>query len=209
MTTTRRRHKSRVGNYDAVQSKADRCFDMYLTMTPPRSLSLLQKELTEAGLSVSLSSLKAYSSRFNWQDRVKTARDQVKINEAERNAKTLSSMDENHARIGRTLQRFGAQEITHLLNAAPGTNKVSASDVVKLFNSGINIERLASGLATERTEITIKAINLIVAQVVDVFADVAKTYSIPAGAVSAFAAGAEKIASAAFTQSVTEVEFER
>ncbi len=206
-TAKKKRPPGLVGNQDAVQSKADRCFDLYLTMEPPRSLSLLHQRLSDVGLSISLSGLKYYSKRFNWQERLKTASQTAKANSAERDAKLMLTMAERHARTGETLQGLGLSDLKYQMNRDPGTRRSSPSDIAKLIDTGIRIERLARGEVTDRTELQVKAVSLIVGQVVDVFADIATRYSINPKAITEFAAGAERITADALMQSEQEAEF--
>ena len=93
------------------------------------------------------------------------------------------------------------------MNRDPGTRRSSPSDIAKLIDTGIRIERLARGEVTDRTELQVKAVSLIVGQVVAVFADIATRYSINPKAITEFADGGERITSDALMKSEQEAEF--
>ena len=207
MVQSKKRAHGIKGNYDSVTSKADQCFDVYLAMNPPRSLNTLQVRLPEVGLDISLSSLKAYSSRFKWQDRLNEARKIMTTNQAQQAAKELMNMADRHARIGETLQALGIGEVRYLMSQDPSKRRLSSSESARTLESAIRVERLARGEVTDRTELQIRAVNLIVSQVVDVFAEVATKHHISNEAVSEFAFRAEQIAVAASQQATAEAEF--
>ena len=119
----------------------------------------------------------------------------------------MMNMAERHARIGETLQGLGLGEVKYLLGQDPARRKLSSSEAARTLEAAIRVERLARGEVTDRTELQIKAVNLIVSQVVDVFADVANKFAISNAAVSEFAFRAEQIASAAAQQAGNEAEF--
>jgi len=191
-----------------AQQRAELCFDLYLTMKPPRSLTELHRRCAGVGLHLSLNTLKNYSRRYHWQARVAQAQDAAQATELQRNAETLTTVADRHAKEGQTLQQFALSQIKYQMAQDPSAVQVSAGDIARLMTEGIKLERLALGEVTDRSEVRVQAFSLVVAPMIDIFADVARTYQIPDEAVQAFAIGAEKVVSQAM-QSVETGEASR
>ena len=186
---------------------ADFCFDVYLTMEPPRSLKRLGELLAEHSIKISHTTLREYSRHFGWQKRLSDAAEIAKRSPVLKAADHLVSMAEKHAENGRIMQYFANTFLSAQLKDGPKKRRVNVGDLARLMVDGSKLERLALGEATDRTEVRLEAFNLVVAQVIDVFTEVAHTYQIPDAAVRDFAHGAEKVVNQAMAQAESEDAF--
>jgi len=85
------------------KEKADIYFILYVQMGPERSLSKLAEQVTGLGLKISAKTLKAYSSKYEWQRRVleETAKLQ---DQAEKSIQQqVEKMNQQHAQIAQGL----------------------------------------------------------------------------------------------------------
>lgn len=86
------------------------------------------------------------------------------------------AIDRRHAQVGRTLQQLALQGVNRLAPEQGGIRVLSSDvrpgDVARLAQAGVQIERLATGLATDRVEVLTQVWNAITVQVVELFLQV-------------------------------------
>ena len=130
--------------------KAKAAFAEYCAMGRERSLRKLgDKRGTK------LAQLGIWSSEHNWQERV-AKYDIERIEEKHRKQEDeLERMNERHAQIGVTQQAKAIKQIDALITA----QKFGSQASVQLLKLATDVERLARGAATERSEITGKDCN--------------------------------------------------
>lgn len=131
-------------------AKAADAFEEYAIMGPSRSLrKLAERRGQKEGKSrVRLATLEEWSSAHNWQERVKAYdAEQRAIRRAQREA-SIDVMNEEHALLGRTQAIRAVKQIQALIEAG----KFGSQAAVSLFKIATDLERIARGGVTERTE---------------------------------------------------------
>lgn len=148
---------------------------MYLALGGDRSLVRVQELCTAiAPESVpSLRTLKGWSTQFEWVKDAEAFDARRSAQNTEVLLQDTFDIDRRHGQVGRALQQLA---LLGLNKAAPeqGGVRVLGSDVrpgdiARLAEAGVRIERLAAGLATERTEVLVQVWNAITVQVVELF----------------------------------------
>jgi hypothetical protein len=153
-------------NQTSVQEKANAIFMVYLMMGPSRTLERLYEVCTDYGLKTSLSALKQYSVKYNWQERLQTASDIVSVKTADNHAAIIMEMNDRQSRLGQAMQAVSS---IGLQQARNNPARLSPRDAVHLGDIGSKLERLAKGEATTRQEITNQMISPIVYNIVTMF----------------------------------------
>jgi hypothetical protein len=124
--------------------KAAKAFEEYCAMED-RSLRKLEDKT-----GTKLSQLGVWSREHNWQERIKVYdAEQVEKERVERQ-KAIQKMNQRHAMIGTTQQAKAIQQIEELIAA----KKFGSQATVQLLKLATDLERLARGAATERSEVT-------------------------------------------------------
>jgi len=178
-------------------------FDIYLMMGPDRSLAKLRETLASLGLSLTLNTLKNYSVRFHWQQRLQTAQGLAQAQKQEQDTSTLIAMNERQASIGELSQRLAAHYLTQTFNqvlADPASVQGTSQDIARLMTEGSRLERLARGEVTNRTEARVQAYSVMVSQISEVFVNVARVHSLSPDAIEDFTRGADAVVRNALTE---------
>lgn len=153
-----------------VQNRAEYFFTAYYALGRSRSLTGLHDILTGLGLRISLTTLKNYSSKYDWLDRAKKL-DQEQLlkenHETNQLTQRVVEMNDRQATAGRALQQMGLRGLAQL---AP--QGLTANDVGSMVERGVKIERLASGEATSRQEVAVQMVAPIIREMVVLFQQV-------------------------------------
>ena len=186
------RHKFR----QSVQNNHEVFFELYLMMGEKRSLPKLRSILTSLGLNLTLTTLKNYSTGYGWQLRLQTALESAQAQKQEQDKATLIMMNERQAGLGELSQRLAAHYLTQTFNrvlADPDSVQGTSQDIARLIDAGSRLERLARGEVTNRTEARVQAYSVMVAQIGEVFVNVAKVHDLSPEAVEDFTRGADAV----------------
>jgi hypothetical protein len=126
--------------------RAITAFAAYCALGSSRSLVKLTQELGKP--SGYTRHLEAWSSKFHWVERA-TAYDREQADAKLRQQEAaIQDMDERHAQLGMEQQELAVKQITALIEAKSFGSLAS----VQLLKFATDLERLARGLPTERTE---------------------------------------------------------
>lgn len=101
-------------------------------------------------LATHLSRLKKWSAAHGWQERVIARGQEEAARLRKKKDKKIEAMNERHAMIGTTQQKRAIEQIQRLIDA----QKFGSQASVQLLKLATDLERLALGAATERSEIT-------------------------------------------------------
>lgn len=191
-------------NQATVQQKADALFAIYLTMGTERSLEGLLDLCTNAGLKTSISTLKNYSTEFNWQQRLSQAQSVAQSQQITKDAEAINHMNERQAQLGRALQGISGNGLTQLQYDMQQQNIILGSrDIVALADVGVKLERLARGEATTRQDVMSQVLRPVIINMVNLFQTVNKIDD-PRERVREFGVGADYILEQAVGQYETE-----
>ncbi len=132
-------------------SKAAQAFHEYCILED-RSLAKLAKSwlLTNGRPAANLRQLEIWSSAHNWVERVKMHDAEQAAIKQRKQQDAISQMNERHALIGTTQQKRAIDQIERLIKA----EKFGSQAAVMLLKLATDIERLARGAPTERSELT-------------------------------------------------------
>jgi hypothetical protein len=174
--------------------KARYLFVVYQQMGPDRSLEKLHDILTKMGLKIALNTLKRYSVEFEWQRQI------LAINAKEHEAherdilRKVDEMNEADAQVARGFRAFVVAAINQVRErmridqqarqkglppgqTAPLFLDMSFDEMVSMAKTAQQIERLARGQATSRTEVWIQVVETIVQEFALIFMAVNKLAS--------------------------------
>ncbi len=153
------------------EEKADILFTMYYQLGPERSLERLHEICTKVGLrGAALSTLKDYSSRFDWQRRLLELTVRERENKETDALHAIERMNDQHVKVNQGLLSLAVAGIQYHnqqleRNRAAGLQanlKLSIRDIVRLVSQAQTGERLARGQATSRTEVMVEVIGTFV-----------------------------------------------
>lgn len=156
------------------KARADALFIIYFDFGPERSLELLHAHLTELGLKKSLTTLKNYSVKYDWQQRLieeDTKRHERELVDAD---SVRSKMIDRHSMMGRnllSLANAGFVKFQDLIKQKQ-TLDFSPAEIVALAKAGSDIELRAAGEPTLRIEITTVLYNVMIARIASIFREV-------------------------------------
>lgn len=154
------------------RARADFWFNTYCALGRTRSLELLRDIGTAAGQKIGFTTLRQYSTDYNWQERVAEFDERI-ADAGARATMTDALVDEaRQARLGRALQEIATLGMGKL--RASGGEGLSGAEIARLADVGVRIERLASGLATERRELIVSLMGFIVEHVSVLFRESAE-----------------------------------
>ena len=151
-------------NQQAAERRAESYWLVYQALGRDRSLSKLHQTLTDLGTEISLGALKAYSVRYNWQQRgelVDGAHTAIEL------ANVPREMDERQAGLGVAMQVLAREQLEVV-----DPYRLSVRDAIHLLRVGTDIERLARGQATTRAELSVQMLNPLINEIVALFAEV-------------------------------------
>jgi hypothetical protein len=151
------------------KARADSFFIFFSLMGIDRSLEKLHSYVTEMGLNISLTSLKRYSAKYNWQERLQEVQTRKVERMEEHVAGDVVEMNINQAKLGYAMQGIAGMGLT-LVKKNPAV--MSPRDAVHMADIGSKIERLARGEATTRQEITNQLVSPIIYNIVTMFQQV-------------------------------------
>lgn len=183
----------------STKKKSDAYFDIYWSMGLERSLEKLHNLLGDLGVKISVTTLSNYSSAYDWQGRLREIDETQRIVADKDKALKLLEMNDRQADLGESMVRMSGrmmQRVKERLEASPNRMVVSPTDAARWLTDGSKVERLARGAATERTEARV-AYSLIVEQVFDAFAVIAKEHELPQSAIEAFVSATDDIVTTA------------
>ena len=155
----------------SVRQKADTLFDVYLMMGESRTLEKLHAICTDAGMghSYSLSTLKAYSQRFNWQQRIPDATERAQAQKSIEHAAVVQEMNDRQSRLGTAAQSLA---MGGFQQAAKNITQLTPRDSGYLADVGVKLERLARGEATMRQDVAVQMVAPIVQNIVVLFQEI-------------------------------------
>jgi len=156
------------------KARADALFIVYFDMGPERSLEKLHDHLTELGLKRSLTTLKNYSIKYDWQERL-IEEDTRRAEREQADAESVRyKMLERHTRMGQTLQSLAMAGMFTFQQAMAqgGSLEFSPTEIVALAKAGTDLELRASGEPTLRVEITTVLYNVLIARIAHIFKEV-------------------------------------
>ncbi len=169
---TRRKEKKAEIRAEHQKSRADAYFIVYYDMGPERSLKKLCEYVAELGLRKAMNTLKRYSIKYDWQQRLIEEDTRRQERDQGDRDKVREKMVERHGRMGRTLQSLGAAGILNLqdvMKAADGRLPFDPKDIVSLVKVGTDIELRAAGEPTLKVEITTVLYNVFIARIAHIF----------------------------------------
>ena len=142
-------------------------------MLPPdkQSLPKFQRYLTEAGVPISLGTLKGHSRRFDWQRRLAEANERSERRDQEERLTAAARANESYARLGRAMSGVGGRALQSLLANPDRLERMSPGEIARVIESGIRTESRALGVDQDRNSLAVALLNGVVQRVVPAFLD--------------------------------------
>lgn len=152
-------------------SRAELFFHVYRERSN-RSLRGLHSDLLASGVDVSLATLKRYSAKFRWQERLAELDADARKRRRDQDVGDTLAMHERHAQLGRAMQGAAGSALQRLLANDSRLAGLKPSEIARLIDLGLRAERSAVGVSSDRREIAVDAWNDVVVSVSRLFLDV-------------------------------------
>jgi hypothetical protein len=153
----------------AAAERAELLFFVYTELGGDRSLSQLHDRLRTVGVSVSLSTLKRYSSSQGWPERIAALDEQAARRREGGHLKQALSLFDRQAQIARALQGAGGSALQQLIADNGRLRDLKPAEIARLLELGMHAEREASGGASDRRRLALSMANLVTQEVVALF----------------------------------------
>jgi hypothetical protein len=163
MTNRNRRGKN------AANERAQILLALYLQSGPERSLRALHRQLSTLGISLSLATLKRYSTWYRWQDQIAEVNAAARREQREAAIEHVLAMNDRHTKLARALQGAGGTALQKLLASDARLANLKPADMARLIDLGLKSERHALGESADRQEIALDIWNSVVTEVVEIF----------------------------------------
>jgi len=154
-------------NRQAAQRRAESYELLYLSLGRERSLTKLRQTLADLGLSVSLNTLKSYSSRYGWSEKARRHDEAHAVDDA---ALANTDMASRHADMAVAMQELAGRTLERLLEQPD--LQLSVREVCRMVEVGVRIERQARNADVTRHEIVLTVINPFMIAIVNLFKEV-------------------------------------
>jgi len=159
-------------SHDGIPDRVTLFFQAYVQLGDKRSLSRLRAVLLEAGIEISVASLKRYSKQYRWRMQIVELEKSGRQQAAKTAGESILAMQERHTQLARAMQGAGGSALQRLLGSDTRLAVLKPSDITRLIDLGLKSERHALGAATDRREMAIEIFNDLVVDLVAVFKDV-------------------------------------
>ena len=144
--------------------KANLLFGLYVALGAGRSLAAVCDLANRAGVKTSPTTLEGYSADFKWQERLAAIAAEVADAEA---VQPIADMNRDQALIGRGLRTWAGSQRGILQRS--GYVAKTGQEVAATAKVGVEIERLAMGEATSRSEVINDTLTAIVKDIIALF----------------------------------------
>jgi len=144
-------------------------FAFYFELGPERSLASLVDHLTTLGIHFSLSTLKRYSSRDRWAERVMELDARAARRLDGGNLRTKLALHDRQAQRARALQGAGGAALQQLITDTARIREMKPADIARLLELGMRAEREASHQSGDRRRLALAMANLVTEEVVALF----------------------------------------
>ena len=171
---TRLKEKKARLRAERQKARADAYFIVYYDLGPERSLERLCGHVAELGLRKALNTLKRYSVKYDWQQRLVEEDTRCKEREEADSEKVRIQMLDRHTRIGKTLQSLSLAGMFTFQEAMKVNGKLTftAAEIVAMAKAGTDLELRAAGEPTLKIEITTVLYNVLIARIAHIFKEV-------------------------------------
>ena len=153
-------------------TRAERAFTYelaYRALGKDRSVQKVWEIARAAGDTVALKTLHLYSADFGWVENARKYDEERRAVVAQTQLSDAIADNVRHASFGRAFQELALLGIAAKRTDEEGRPRtrveLSGSEIARLGEVGIKIERLASGMATDRMEIMSGAMRVIVEEI--------------------------------------------
>ena len=167
--TGRRAGRPKKQREGSVEISAFSAKSLYLAQTPPRSLRRLHRELQAGGVKISLRKLEQGSARDGWVQAAKEFDRKRDDEVAVLLQKESTDSPVRQVRLGQALQEVAIEGLDAILRSAPPNDLRALAAAAR---EGVQIERLALGEATSRSEVKVSAYNAIIVPIAQIFQDI-------------------------------------
>lgn len=186
MTEKKRPARDKAAREAAEQERTDGLFLVYWQMGPTRSLMGLAELATSVGLKRALSTYKRWSVKYDWQRRVLERNARERTRREQDFTQAIDQMNDRDAAMAQGMKGLLVAAINRYRRqmtegqqkrqqaAAQGVTvgpelDMDFRDMAALARTAVNIERMARGQATSRTEVWIEVATTIVQEFALIF----------------------------------------
>jgi hypothetical protein len=157
------------GRQEATRERADIAFALYQQMGDQRSLGRLDQQLRALGVRISLATLKRWSARSRWQERVARLNSEAVQQLQSRGVQHVLAMYERHAQLARAVQGAGGTVLHKLMVNDRRLSEMRPSEIARLLDLGVRAERQAFSESTDRHEMALSIWNTVTTEIVELF----------------------------------------
>ena len=131
-----------------------------------------KRGVLHCGVNISLATLKRYSRRFNWQQRLIELEAEARTQQREQDVVQTMAMHDRHAQLGRAMQGAAGSALQRLLANDTQLAGLKATEIARLVDLGLRAERTAVGVSSDRRQIAVDVWNDVVMTVARLFLEV-------------------------------------
>lgn len=150
-------------------TRADLLLAVRMELGSERSLSFVHDHLATLGVKISLSTLKRYSSKFDWPRRIAEFEAQAARRREGGHLQAALAIHDRQSQLARALQGAGGAALQQLIADAGRIREMKPSDITRLLELGMRAEREASIGSADRRRLALAMANLMTEEVVALF----------------------------------------
>lgn len=147
-------------------------YAIYAGLGAHRSLRAVEQVVKGIpGVQITQKTLERYSGQFGWVERARAFDQEKSDTQAAALLESAIAQDSSHANLGRAMQQMAVVGIQDYMatRTAENARKLAGTEIARLGEVGVKLERLASGRVTEITEVMVNLRAVIITGIGDGF----------------------------------------
>lgn len=151
----------------------DLYYALYVALGKDRSIKgVLDCGRTLRVATPSLKTLERYSRVYHWQQRVRDFEAGIAARNEELIADTIAQMNDRQAAAGVALQQLVVDAVEEINSRKPAHRNIAPAQLASMLDTGVKVERLARGQATERRDLAVAFVNGMIPTLAQLFVSV-------------------------------------
>jgi len=145
---------------------------IYLSLGPQRSVRRVHEMCSDVGIQISLKTLTRYSSIGGWVEKAREFDANAAARATSWSWDELMANDRRQVQLGRALQQVAIAEMAKRNQMRPTmADPPGLSEIARIADVGVKIERLGSGQATEIRQVLVGVYQIVTDQIARLWSD--------------------------------------
>lgn len=154
-------------------ARANMAYALYVSLGPGRTLAALAEALKAAGVPISLSTLKRYSTQFHWSERLAEAGARAAAQQDQHAVDDMAAILARHRDFARAMTGAGGEGLSRLLKDPQRLAAMKPTEIVNLLLAGMRLELEATSASVDRKDVALSFANLVTTKVVELYQEIA------------------------------------